>query len=159
MIDHEPFLAVRSGMAPSLYQMLDLFRLLLDFGIVVLTWVIQLVVYPSFKYLSRNGLREWHQKYTLQISFIVVPLMLGQLAIAFFQVFFFMDAYTISSAVLIAVAWFLTFYFAAPTHHMISLQEDHLPLINRLIYINWFRTLAWNLAFIISFLRFLNLSV
>jgi hypothetical protein len=100
---------------------------------------------------------QWHQQYTLKVSFVVMPLMLGQLALALYQLIFFTDLYTLSSAVLIGIAWVLTFFFAVPLHHAISIQEEHLPLVKRLIYINWYRTLVWNLAFFISLVRFLQL--
>ena len=52
---------------------------LADFGLLVLIWMVQLVVYPGFKYYQRERLLEWHARYTSRISYIVGPLMLGQL--------------------------------------------------------------------------------
>ncbi|PHN08528.1 hypothetical protein [Flavilitoribacter nigricans] len=133
--------------------MLDLFRLLLDFGVVVLIWLVQLVIYPSFKYFSREGINRWHPKYTFLVSFVIMPLLLGQLALAAYQVFFFPDLFTIVSFILIIIAWILTFFFAVPIHHTFSLAEDHQVLADRLIRINAYRTIVWTLAFVFSLIR------
>ena len=61
--------------------MIEITRLLLDFGLCILIWMVQLVVYPSFLFFSFNNLFTWHKTYTKAIALIVIPLMLGQLGI------------------------------------------------------------------------------
>ncbi|MFQ3270452.1 MAG: hypothetical protein ACI9A1_000767, partial [Lentimonas sp.] len=52
---------------------------LIDFGLVVLIWMVQLVVYPSFKYYPASDLLKWHRAYTASMAVVVLPLMLAQL--------------------------------------------------------------------------------
>lgn len=58
---------------------IDLVRLLLDFGLVVLIWIVQLVIYPSLCYYQDKDLAKWHKIYTQRIGVIVGPLMIAQL--------------------------------------------------------------------------------
>lgn len=136
--------------------MLDLIRLLFDFGTVVLIWLVQLVIYPSFKYFSREAMRSWHPKYTYLVSFVVMPLMLGQIAVAMYQLYLLPGLYTVSTWLLIAGAWVLTFLFAVPLHHAIDNSEDHLSIAKRLIFINGWRTVLWTFSFLISLIYFLR---
>ena len=61
-------------------------RLGIDFGLVVLIWMIQLIVYPSFLHYTTTNLIKWHRKYTPLIGYIVGPLMLLQLGISIYQI-------------------------------------------------------------------------
>ncbi|MFT7429007.1 MAG: hypothetical protein ACI9IZ_001504, partial [Nonlabens sp.] len=40
---------------------LDLLQLLVDFGLVVLIWIVQLIIYPSFLYYGSKTLNKWHK--------------------------------------------------------------------------------------------------
>jgi len=81
--------------------MIEISRLLLDFGLCILIWMVQLIVYPSFLFFSDNNLFTWHKTYTKAIALIVMPLMLGQLSIVIYQVFLIQNAYTLTSIVLV----------------------------------------------------------
>ena len=39
---------------------IDIARVIIDFGAVVLIWMVQLVVYPSFTYFQKKELMDWH---------------------------------------------------------------------------------------------------
>ena len=60
-------------------QIISKITLLVDIGLVVLIWMVQLIVYPSFTFYSKENLVNWHQKYTARIAVIVIPLMFLQL--------------------------------------------------------------------------------
>ena len=60
---------------------LQLIRLLLDFGLMVLIWIVQLVIYPGLCYYKNEDLGKWHKIYTQRIGVIVGPLMIAQLAV------------------------------------------------------------------------------
>ena len=81
--------------------MIEITRLLLDFGLCILIWMVQLIVYPSFLFFSDNNLFTWHKTYTKAIALIVMPLMLGQLSIVIYQVFLIQNTYTLTSIVLV----------------------------------------------------------
>lgn len=129
---------------------LQLFRLLFDFGLLVLIWIVQLVVYPGFKYYKREGLQEWHHRYTVQISYIVFPLMLGQLLVTGIQLWNKLSWYTLGSLLIIVLLWGSTFLQFVPLHNKISKGGFNEKTIVQLVRKNWFRTALWTALFFMS---------
>ncbi len=126
---------------------LDTIRLLFDTGLFVLIWLVQLVIYPGFRYYSKENLIAWHQKYTLGISLVVIPLMFGQLISAGLQWSLTANSYTLWSMVLIAGVWLSTFLQFVPIHNAISKGIFDNDLLNRLVNHNWLRTALWTVLF------------
>ena len=126
-------------------------RLLLDFGLVVLIWIIQRIIYPSFLHYKSQNLIVWHNIYTSRFSAIVIPLMLGQLAISVYQVFMLANVYTVISLLFIVAIWLSTFLQFVTIHAKISkgIIDEH--LLVSLVKKNWTRTILWTLLFIFSF--------
>ncbi len=135
---------------------IDIIRLLLDFGLVVLIWIIQRIVYPSFLHYSTRNLVTWHRIYTSRFSAIVIPLMFGQLGVSIYQVFSQTSIYTVSSLVVIILIWISTFWIFVPIHSIISnensSESDLVTLVNK----NWLRTFLWSLLFVYSFFEVLD---
>ena len=125
--------------------MIEISRLLLDFGLCILIWMVQLIVYPSFLFFSDNNLFTWHKTYTKAIALIVTPLMLGQLGIVIYQIFLIQNAYTFTSIVLVVFLWGITLLKFAPMHQQISEGNAHVKLLKKLVKINWIRTLIWTI--------------
>ncbi|CAN5532923.1 hypothetical protein BH23BAC1_BH23BAC1_50670 [soil metagenome] len=126
------------------------YRLILDFGLLILIWLVQLIIYPSFTYLSEYNFKVWHKKYTFLISLFVLPLMIGQLAILFGQIIFQFSFFTLFSIALVAVAWISTFMQAMPLHDEMDKNPESNSYRNTLIRINWVRTFSWTLVFILG---------
>jgi len=133
---------------------LELFRLLFDFGLVVLIWLVQLVIYPNFKFYRRKRFLKWHKRYTVGISLVVVPLMFGQLITAILQVFEIRNSFTIGSLILIVMLWAITFLKFVPMHREIAKGQVSDTLLNSLVKQNWSRTLLWTILFIWSILNY-----
>jgi hypothetical protein len=125
--------------------MIEITRLVLDVGLLVLIWMIQLIVYPSFLFYTAKELIAWHKIYTKAIALIVIPLMLGQLGIAIYQVFLVQNTYTLTSIVLVVFLWGITLLKFAPMHQQISEGNTHVQLLKKLVQINWIRTLIWTI--------------
>jgi len=127
-----------------------IFPLIVDFGMVVLIWMVQLLIYPGFKYFKAENLIIWHRKYTKNMGYIVAPLMLVQLGFHVFSVISAFDLIRLFGLLLVFVFWTFTFLYFVPLHQKISsgsfLQSD---LLN-LEFINWWRTLVLSLIFLIS---------
>ena len=124
--------------------------LLLDFGLVVLIWMTQLVVYPSFTHFSETDLIGWHIKYTTAITYLVMPLMVAQLSIhswALIQNFSWMEVVIM---VLIGLAWVNTFLFAVPLHRRIDKKEEVMEAAEALVKVNWYRTAIWTIVFLLG---------
>ena len=125
--------------------MIEITRLVLDVGLLVLIWMIQLIVYPSFLFYTAKELIAWHKMYTKAIALIVIPLMLGQLGIAIYQVFLLQNTYTLTSIVLVVFLWGITLLKFAPMHQQISEGNTHVQLLKKLVQINWIRALIWTI--------------
>ena len=129
---------------------LPIVQLLLDFGLVVLIWIIQLIVYPSFLYYRNENLVAWHREYTSRFSFIVIPLMFGQLGISIYQVSTYANVYTALGLVIILLIWISTFLQFVPIHTNISKGIASEKMLNSLVTKNWLRTSLWSLLFVIN---------
>ena len=117
------------------------------FGLVVLIWLVQLVIYPAFADIAAEGFLAWHARYTRAITGIVGPLMLAQVVLAALLVYRRPSPATILYAVLVAATWLLTALVAVPIHNALASGGHDLAKIHRLIGTNWLRTAAWTLAF------------
>jgi len=129
---------------------LAIVQLLLDFGLVVLIWIIQLIVYPSFLYYRNENLVAWHREYTSRFSFIVIPLMFGQLGISIYQVITFANVYTVLGLVIILLIWISAFLQFVPFHSNITKGIASEKMLNSLVTKNWLRTSLWSLLFVIN---------
>ena len=54
---------------------------LASFGLVVLIWLVQVIIYPAFADIAPQRFTRWHAGYTRALTWIVMPLMLGQVAL------------------------------------------------------------------------------
>jgi DMSO reductase anchor subunit len=126
------------------------YKLLFDFGIVVLIWITQLIVYPSFTQFDPADLQRWHSTYTIRISIIVMPLMIGQLG---FHIYYLMQDASplpIIALVFIILAWVNTFLFAVPLHNLIGVGQEIAQTAQRLVSVNAWRTGFWSIVFFID---------
>jgi len=124
-------------------------KLVSDAGLLVLIWLVQLVIYPSFRFYNICELKKWHRLYTGRITLVVLPLMLSQLILSWgivlannWDIF-----YTIN-AVLVLLTWVSTFIIFVPLHQKID-NAQHLEIyIQKLITYNWLRTFLWTIIFV-----------
>ncbi len=128
----------------------EIVKLLFDFGLLVLIWLIQIVVYPSFSYYQKNDLLQWHQKYTLRIGYVVMPLMIGQLCMAILEIIRKLTIFNTLILVLIVAVWLSTFLQFVPLHRKISSNTVNDDLVYQLVKRNWFRTVSWTVIFLLG---------
>lgn len=124
--------------------------MLFDFGLVVLVWLVQLVIYPSFHFFGNDGLHRWHTIYTSKVTLVVLPLMAGQLLSHSFGLFHHFDLFRSFIYLLVVSNWIITFMYAIPAHQKIGKGNDVSTSIDLLLRINWIRTILWSLIFILS---------
>ncbi|MFK7832605.1 MAG: hypothetical protein AB8B52_04965 [Winogradskyella sp.] len=134
---------------------LDLIRLLIDFGFVVLIWAVQLVIYPSFGYYTDTNLYKWHRSYTARVTVIVLPLMISQLVLAAMQLWTVQNWFTLVSAIIIAALWLLTFSIFVPLHQSIDNNKPVENVCYKLVSKNWMRTFLWTSLFVLSLLHYM----
>ncbi|MBO6607527.1 hypothetical protein [Psychroserpens sp.] len=135
---------------------IELTRLLIDFGLVILIWMVQLNIYPSFLYYAREDLVQWHQKYTVGIAVIVIPLMFGQLGIYGYQLIQSQDPFPILGFAIVLIQWILTFAIFVPLHNAIGQNLHSDRTLQNLVKRNWWRTFLWSGLFVWSLVEFIN---
>ncbi len=123
---------------------------LVDSGLVVLIWSVQLIIYPSFLYYEPKNLRDWHTAYTPRITVIVAPLMFGQLIYAGLVLFQTISFFSISYASLVLASWLLTFFIFIPIHYKIQNGNTDRLILSRLVNLNWIRTFVWSAILVLS---------
>lgn len=134
-------------------SMIDLLRLAADTGLFTLVWIVQLLLYPSFRHTAAHAFPEWHSNHGRRIGFVVIPLMLAQLGLAIVQSIAAPSALQVAGLVLILTAWVATFTLSVPCHRRLARVGKDPETIERLIRTNWVRTAAWTGAFATSLLE------
>ena len=116
--------------------------LLVDTVFLYLIWVIQLVIYPSFKYISDHNFLKWHKKYCSIIGFFVIPLMLFQLIES---VMLLIDFRGVLNFAFVIITWALTFTVFFNIHKKLSNEGNKKDIVNTLLKLNWLRVFLWSL--------------
>ena len=111
-------------------------------------WVIQLLHYPSFHFINEKKYIEFQHFHMRRISFIVIPVMLIELASALLLSYFFRSSLTIILLAILLGIWGITFIFFTNMHQKLTNGYDP-SIVDRLVQINWSRTALWTLRLII----------
>lgn len=114
-----------------------------------LIWVIQLVHYPSFRFVDSNDFVEFERKHSSSITIIVMPLMVTELITGIWLIGAKSILLYLNLASIILI-WLSTFFISVPCHQKLSAGKD-LDVINRLVSTNWIRTILWTFKFGILF--------
>ncbi|MDP5060756.1 MAG: hypothetical protein NWP64_02445 [Maribacter sp.] len=129
---------------------INILGILIDFGLVVLIWIVQLIIYPSFTFYNHKNLVIWHKKYTRLIAYIVGPLMVGQLALSIYHCITETEPYQLLKLILIIFVWVITMLQFVPLHNRITNNQfDHQVLLS-LVQKNWSRTTLWTVILFIE---------
>lgn len=130
--------------------MLDALRLAVDAGMFTLIWLVQLLIYPSFRHVSPDRFAGWHETHGRRIGVVVVPLMIVQLGLALVRSVQAPTLVHLAGLILILVAWIGTFTLSVPCHRRLGRVGKDRDTIERLIFTNWLRTAAWTGTFLLS---------
>lgn len=134
----------------ELFSNINTIRIIIDFGLLILIWIVQLIIYPGFRFYGRKNLINWHQYYLPKFSMIVAPLMFIQLNIAAYGFFTETNWKLIIYFVLVISTWISTLLYFVPLHRNLTKQVNMSESARRLESGNWWRTLQWSLIFIWS---------
>lgn len=127
-------------------------RFSFDTAALVLIWLVQLVIYPAFLHFRMNEFLIWHPRYTRRVTFVVMPIMLGQLGVYLYSSLIDASWGIWLNLTLILGAWAITFFRAIPLHSALDESSDHRSLSAKLIAVNWWRTLLWSIVWLLSLL-------
>ena len=117
-------------------------------------WVIQLVHYPSFHYIDRNRYELFQDFHMRNISWIVFPVMSVELVTGILliqsPIFGSSNKLFFISMILLALIWFLTATLFISIHKNLS-KGFNKDIINKLVNLNWLRTILWSLRIVFIF--------
>ncbi len=130
--------------------------LLIDAGLFVLTWMVQLVVYPGFLAYTPEALLTWHKTYTPRITLIVAPLMLAQLVLSMLFAVNAPGFISIGVFILVLGIWISTFLIFVPIHRLIDQGRAQQKQLILLVRRNWIRTLGWTLILVLDLINYLG---
>ncbi len=124
---------------------LYLFNIAVSWGLLVLIWLVQVIIYPGLFRISSKEFVKYHSWYTIRITAIVLPLMICEVIIT--AGWLILDKVTIFSAIaafFVVFVWLSTFMLQVPIHKQLQSGKDK-TLIRRLVKTNWIRTFAWSM--------------
>lgn len=117
-------------------------------------WIIQLVHYPSFNFVSDYWFTDFHHFHTRSITFIVGPVMGIELGTAATLVLFYFSnlepALNITQLVLVSLTWIITGLRFLPLHEPLGIKNEP-EIVDKLISGNWLRTIIWTLRSVLLF--------
>ena len=116
----------------------------INFGLVVLIWLVQLIIYPGMRGWQRSSFVALHQTYTRRISLVVGPLMLAQAVLGFAMVLGSTGGKAVVQLLLVAGVWLVTITCSVPMHRRLVHGYDE-KAVDKLIATNWLRTAGWSL--------------
>ncbi len=123
----------------------SLLNLSVSWALLALIWIIQLVHYPSFRYVSTHQWHEFHRHHSRSITWIVMPLMLIELGLAgWFTLHFNFYWEYLVPMILVILIWVSTFLIQIPIHKSLGATRSEQE-IEKLIRSNWLRTILWSL--------------
>ena len=111
-------------------------------------WVIQLVHYPSFKYVKDSDYIIFQKYHMSNISYIVFPVMCTELVTALFIFFSGEESlFFVLSLICLFLIWVITGVLFSKFHSILQTGKD-LKIIEKMIKANWIRTLLWTMRLI-----------
>jgi DMSO reductase anchor subunit len=94
-----------------------------------------------------SELIAWHKAYTFRVSFVILPLMFGQLALSILSVVGDASILEWTAFAFVLVCWILTFFVSVPLHRKIEQNDITRETRQKLITTNWPRTILWSVIF------------
>ena len=111
-------------------------------------WVIQLVHYPSFKYVNESDYINFQKYHMSNISYIVFPVMFTELITALIILFFGEKSlFFVLSLICLFLIWVFTGVLFTKYHSILKEGKD-LMIIEKMIKANWIRALLWTMRLI-----------
>jgi hypothetical protein len=127
-------------------DMLFQLQVIADSGLLILIWLVQVIIYPSFYHIETKDFKAWHARYTRVISFIVVPLLLLQVGVELYHALVAEPRWW--RALLVGVVILATFSLSVPCHKKLQSIGKSDFIIRKLVLTNWIRTLLWTMLFL-----------
>jgi hypothetical protein len=120
-------------------------------------WMVQLVVYPAFRWIEPARFTVWHEGYTGAVTWVVAPLILIQTGgvAARFWLLEALEPVWVLEAACTLVAWAVTVFVSVPIHARLQGElppAARLAAMHWLVQTNWLRTVCWSVCSACSWL-------
>jgi uncharacterized membrane protein YfcA len=110
-----------------------------------LIWTVQVLHYPTFKYISEIQFQKFHRFHTKNMTIIVLPVMVLEFFTSSMLVYLLPDSHLLWINFFgLLLIWMSTFLVSVPLHNLLQ-KERNSKIIERLILTNWPRTILWTL--------------
>ncbi len=114
--------------------------------LVGLIWMVQIVHYPLFDDVGDTNYTRYQKRHQNNITYIVGPVMLIEIATAILLAFYPIDGLSRSVIYLgiglVVLIWLSTAFIQVPCHEKLVKGFDP-EAYKRLVQSNWIRTVAW----------------
>lgn len=115
-------------------------------------WFVQLVHYPSFRYVREENFASFHSFHSRWTTVIVFPPMLAELVLSSWNVWQKTGEHSLLIFGLTISTWALTFFVSVPFHNQLS--KGYKPKAAKLLILtNWPRVITWTLLMILQIRR------
>lgn len=121
---------------------------IVNFGLVVLIWLVQLIIYPSFEHVRDEDFSVWHRRYVRNITAIVAPLMITQLLLIILNLRNHPGPADMFILGCVIMVWLSSFTLSVPCHKQLQDGGKNEKIIRRLVRTNWIRTILWSGVFL-----------
>jgi hypothetical protein len=123
-----------------------LLQLATTLPLVGLIWFVQVVAYPLFARVAASDFPAYHEAHARLITYVVAPLMLGELLGAIALLIWPLDGVPRQvawvGAALAVTVWVVTMFGSVPQHNVLARDFDG-RAHELLVATNWLRTAAW----------------
>lgn len=128
-----------------------------SFFLTGLIWTIQLVHYPSFRFVNKSNYLEFQHHHVHSIDKIVIPLMVVEI-VSSFGLFWFDGFFSLNALgfYIVLLIWIATGLFSVPAHSKLEKGKNE-EAINKLVSTNWIRTFLWTLKSGLNFYLLMRL--
>lgn len=141
---------VNESLASMSLNIIFLINLTTSLFLAGLIWTIQLVHYPSFRFVSEENFKSFHVFHNQRISFIVVPVMITELITS--GSLWWNDGYLSLNGIgfyLVCLIWLATAFLSVPNHTKLAKGKND-TVINSLVNTNWVRTVLWTVKALLA---------
>lgn len=121
---------------------LEILHLVVTSILVGIIWIIQMVHYPSFRFVSRENFDPFHRHHTSSITPIVAPAMVIELSLVIYICYREFSIINLTQLTFVLIVWISTFLIQVPIHNKLA-EVFSQELVEKLIKTNWVRTILW----------------
>jgi hypothetical protein len=125
------------------YELIFLINTFSSFFLTGLIWLVQLVHYPSFRFVGNGNFADFQMHHVHSIAKIVIPVMVAEITSSFGLAW--IDGWLSLNAVGfygVILIWAATGLFSVPAHSTLEAGKNK-EAINKLVSTNWIRTILW----------------